>query len=173
MRPRRARLWRTRSSSIPRSSRSAQHLDELGDDAVRAQPRPLYEQGASTTPATLMQLAPAPGLHSFHLRTDQRQIIQQVFKAYGIDATLDDSVAIRRRFGSTWTMSSFEDGDARSGSGDAHRFTCRWMRTTCWWLHDTRDNRERFTRQEMETVYLSGLSAGGNDRGEQPGQERV
>ena len=31
-------------------------------------------------------------MHSFHLHTDQRQVIQQVFKAYGLEATVDDSV---------------------------------------------------------------------------------
>ena len=43
-------------------------------------------------------MRPLPESHSFHLHTDQRQILQQVFKAYGIEAAMDESVrAIQTR----------------------------------------------------------------------------
>ena len=53
--------------------------------------RPIYEQGAGRA-GDAVELAPSAGVHSFHLHADQRQIIQQVFKAYGIEATVDESV---------------------------------------------------------------------------------
>jgi len=75
----------------PKNLQVSQHLNELGNDALRGLTKPLYEQDAETGGADSV-LAPAPGVHSFHLRTDRRQIIQQVFKAYGIEVTLDQSV---------------------------------------------------------------------------------
>ena len=75
----------------PKSIEATQHLYELGDDAIRGQSKPFYEQAAGTA-GEAVSLAPAAGLHSFHLSNDQRQTIQQVFKAYGIIATTDDSV---------------------------------------------------------------------------------
>ena len=36
---------------------------------------------------------------------------------------------------------------------------CRWMRTARWWPATPRENRQQFQRQELETVYLPGLTA--------------
>ena len=44
---------------------------------------PSTKQAANTLGAAPI-LAPAAGSHSFHLRTDRRQLIQAVFQAYGI-----------------------------------------------------------------------------------------
>jgi len=140
----------------PRSAQANEHLSELGDNALLGQPRPLYEQGAETV-GNEVELAPAAGVHSFHLRTGRRQIIQQVFKAYGIDATIDDSVsAVETRL----------DID-NVGFAEAARVV--GMVTTSFYVpldahralvaRDTKDNRQQFTRQELETVYLPGLSA--------------
>ena len=56
----------------PRNAQVAEHLYELGDDALRGQSKPLYEEGAQT-----FGEGPDAGarcrVHSFHLRTDQRQ----------------------------------------------------------------------------------------------------
>jgi hypothetical protein len=138
----------------PKSVEATQHLDELSDDAVRNQPRPLYEQTADAL-GDAPQLEPASGPRSFHLRNGQRQIIQQVFKAFGIDAVMDDSVQ--------FTPARFDIDDATFDQAaralslatnsfyvplDAHRVVV---------AHDTRTNRQEFTRQEMETIYLSGL----------------
>jgi Flp pilus assembly secretin CpaC len=140
----------------PRSAQANEHLSELGDNALLGQPRPLYEQGAETV-GNEVELAPAAGVHSLHLRTGRRQIIQQVFKAYGIDATIDDSVsAVETRL----------DID-NVGFAEAARVV--GMVTTSFYVpldahralvaRDTKDNRQQFTRQELETVYLPGLSA--------------
>jgi Flp pilus assembly secretin CpaC len=140
----------------PKSAQANQHLNELGDDALLEQPRPLYEHGAETI-GNELNLEPSAGIHSFHLSTNRRQIIQQVFKAYGIDATIDDSVtAVQARL----------DLD-NVGSAEAVRVV--EMVTTSFYVpldahralvaRDTRENRQQFTRQELETVYLPGLSA--------------
>ena len=140
----------------PKSVEATQHLYELGDDAVRDQPRPFYERAADAL-GDAEPLSPTAAVHSFHLRASQRQIVSQVFKAYGIDATTDDSVQP--------TQARFEIDDASFQEAtralalvtnsfyvplDAHRVLV---------ARDTRANRQQFTRQEMETIYLAGLKA--------------
>jgi type II secretory pathway component GspD/PulD (secretin) len=139
----------------PDNPQVKQHLYELGDDALLGQPRPLYEK-AEKTAGEGVELKPAAGVHSFHLHADQRQIIQQVFNAYGIDVTVDDSVrgALTRL---DMDNASFEQAARIVGMVtasfyvplDAHRALA---------AGNTKENRQRFTPLEFETVYLSGLS---------------
>jgi len=140
----------------PGNAEVNQHLDEMGDQAARAQSIPLYEQDAETLGGAV-ELAPASGVHSFHLRGDQRQIIQQVFKAYGIETTVDKSV------GATQTRL---DVDRVGFTTAAHLVE---LATNSFYVpldahlalvaNDTVENREQFTRLDLETVYLSGLTA--------------
>jgi Flp pilus assembly secretin CpaC/tetratricopeptide (TPR) repeat protein len=140
----------------PKNIQVTEHLRELGDDALLGQSAPLYGQTASTLGEAPL-LAPAPGTQSFHLRTDQRQAIQQVFKAYGVEANLDESVRpaqVRLDVDDV----NFEQA-ARTLSLltasfyvplDAHRALV---------ARDTAENRQQLTPQSLETVYLPGLSA--------------
>ena len=104
-----------------------------------------------------IQLAPDAGVKSFHLRTDQRQLVQQVFKAYGISATVDDSVQSK--------LARFDiddvgfDAAARALAMVTHSFYVAIDAHRALVAADTRENRLQFTRQEMETIYLSGLTA--------------
>jgi tetratricopeptide (TPR) repeat protein len=138
----------------PRNIEATQHLYELGDSVASAQPRPMYEEAAGTLDEA-PPLAPLAGARSFHLRSDQRQVIRQVFKAFGIDATTDDSVQ------ATPVRLDIDDASFDETTRalalvtnsfyvplDAHRVLV---------ARDTRTNRQEFMRQEMETVYLSGL----------------
>jgi Flp pilus assembly secretin CpaC len=132
-----------------------QHLFELGDDALLGQARPIYEQGAGRA-GEAVELAPTAGVHSFHLRADQRQILQQVFKAYGIDATVDESVRTAQarldvddaRFETAARIAEMVT-DSFYVPLDAHRVLL---------VRDTKDNRQQYTRLEYETVYLPGLT---------------
>ncbi len=139
----------------PENAQLKEHLFELGDDALRGQPRPTYEAQAGRV-GEAVELAPAAGVHSFHLRNNQRQIIQAVFKAYGIEATVDESV---RNNVAHLDVDSvpFERAEhvlemltgCFSVPLDAHRALV---------VRDTKENRQQFARQELETVYLSGLT---------------
>jgi Flp pilus assembly secretin CpaC len=140
----------------PKNIQVNQHLFELGDDALLGQSRPKYERDANTA-GKAAELDPTAGVHSFHLRTDQRQIIQQVFKAYGIDASVDQSV---RATPSRLDVDDVSFDTAAHVVGlatasfyialDAHHALA---------VRDTKENRQQFTPQEFETVYLPGLSA--------------
>lgn len=130
------------------------HLDELADDNLRSQPQPLYEE--NNAPAGPVELEPTPGLHSFHLHEDERQLIPQVLKAYGLTAMLDAGVRpLLMRFDVDDV--NFEQAARVLGLAtntfyvplDAHRALV---------AEDTSANRRRLQRQDAETVYLNGLS---------------
>ena len=140
----------------PKNIQVAEHLHELGEDALQGQSTPLYEQTASAA-GEPVSLLPASGTHSFHLRIDQRSAIQQVFKAYGLDATLDASVR------STQLRLDMDDASFEQAmrtvslltnsfyvSLDAHRVLV---------ARDTTENRQQWMRLDLETIYLPGLSA--------------
>jgi hypothetical protein len=96
-------------------------------------------------------------VQSFHLHENQRQIIQKVYRAYGIEVTMDDSIR--------GTAVRFDADDANFAQAtralslatrsffvpiDPHRVLV---------AYDTRQNRIEFTRNGVETVYLAGLNA--------------
>jgi len=140
----------------PKNIQVTQHLYELGDDALLGQSRPVYEQAAGTIGAAV-KLEPTAGAHSFHLHEDARQIIPQVFKAYGIIAALDSTVL------TTHIRLDVDDVDFETAARvvgmatasfyiplDAHHVLV---------ARDTGENRQQYTPLEFETVYLPGLSA--------------
>lgn len=140
----------------PGNAEVAQHLGQMGDAALSEHSPPLYEEGVESAGGEL-QLAPGAGPRSFHLRTNQREIIMEVFKSYGLEATVDDSVpAILGRL----DVDRVDFAAAARILGlvtntfyvplDAHRVLV---------AQDTRENRERFMPQGFETVYLTGLTA--------------
>jgi Flp pilus assembly secretin CpaC len=150
-----ARADLTRALALdPKNIEATQHLEELGDDALRGQPQSLYGKTGAEL-GDVVPLSPAPGPHSFHIHSDQLQVIHQVFQAYGITAMLDDSVhnsPVRLDVDDA----SFEEAmrvlalvtDTFYVPLDAHRALV---------AHDTPQLRQQYTRQEMETVYLPGL----------------
>ncbi len=140
----------------PTNLEASQHLDELADESVRAQPRPLYGQASSeiANPETLL-VGSAP--QSFHLHTDQRQALNQVFNAYGVKAMLDDSVRP--------TQVRLDLDDVRFADAvrvlelATHTFYVPLDAHHALVANDTRENRVRLTPEQTETVYLAGLSA--------------
>lgn len=150
----RAALERAREID-PKNPEVAEHMDQLGDDAVRGMPQGLYHQAASQIGSPELLLSDS-GTHSFHLRANASQIIKQVFKAYGLEALLDSSVH------NSVVRYDVDDVDFRGAARvlgmvtgtfyvplDAHRVLVAL---------DTRENRMQFTRQELETIPLAGLS---------------
>lgn len=139
----------------PKNIQVTEQLDELGDEALRGESRPLYEEAASTI-GEAVKLVPDRRLHSFHLHEDQIQIIHDVFKAYGLNASLDDSVkAARVRMDiddATFEQAAYVLGLV------THTFYVPLDPHGVLVASDTRENRLKFTPEELETVYLSGVS---------------
>jgi type II secretory pathway component GspD/PulD (secretin) len=132
-----------------------EHLRELGDLQIAGQSSPAGQQATGAI-SEGTPLAATEGPHSFHLRTDQRTLMQQVFRAYGLDATVDSSIrAVQIRFDlDNATFSQAMRALALATSSfyvplDAHRAIV---------AKDTKENRQQFVNEEMETIYLPGLS---------------
>ena len=140
----------------PRNVQVTEHLHEMADDALLGQTTPIYAQGGDSLGGPI-SIAPTPGVHSFHLHTDQRRTIQEVFKAYGLEAMLDDSVRL------TQTRLDLDDANfaqATQAVGlvtntfyvplDPHQVLV---------ARDTAENRRQFERLDLETIYLPGLNS--------------
>ncbi len=139
----------------PKNIAVAEHLHEMAADVADAQQKPLYEQGAESLGGA-PTLEPIAQKHSFHLKSDRRQLIQTVFRSYGIESAVDQSV--------TGPPLHFDLDDATFDQAkqavnmatdsftvplDAHRALV---------AKDTRENRQQYLREEFETVYLGGMS---------------
>lgn len=138
----------------PTSVEATQHLYELGDGGFPQGPAQLNAQSGPEL-GERVRLEPSASKHSFHIRSNQRQIVEQVFKAYGIDPMIDDSVR------SGMVRIDLDDANFESAAKavglvtntfyvplDAHRAVI---------AADTQAKRTEFTRQVLETIYLPGL----------------
>jgi type II secretory pathway component GspD/PulD (secretin) len=90
------------------------------------------------------------------LKTDRRQLILTVFRAYGIEASIDQSVTgppVRFELDDVGFDSAVQALNLATDSFtvplDAHRALI---------AKDTRENRQQYMREEFETVYLGGMS---------------
>lgn len=139
----------------PTNAEVTQHLFELGDLNQLAPEQPLVGQSNQSLGSPVV-LEPDSGLHSFHMRTESRLAIAQIYRAYGLTAFLDSTVPSR--------LARLDIDDATFAQAmralalvtntfyvplDPHRVLV---------ARDTRENRTKFMRQALETVYLSGLS---------------
>ncbi len=139
----------------PANPQVLEHVNELADTSLLDQTTPLYQASADAVGGVPV-LEPSTGVQSFHLKLDRRQLIQQVYKAYGIDATLDQSVpAVQAKF-DVDNVPFLQTQDLLNLATntfpvplDAHRVLV---------ARDTRENRQQFLRQELETVYLPGMT---------------
>lgn len=140
----------------PTNPEVTQHLYQLADSAAGAQSQPLYENTAAELGEAPPLLA-AKGARSFHLRSGAQQLIEQVFKAFGIVPLLHESV------GNELVRFDIDNADfaaaARALSLVTNTFYVPLDEHRVLVARDTRENRQEFTRQEMETVYLAGLSS--------------
>jgi len=139
----------------PTNLEVSEHLDQLGALTAQSQQPGLYGDVQSMLGGPV-KVESASGTRSFHLRANERQVIEQVFKAFGIEALMDQSVGT--------SIVRFELGDSRFSEAtralgmatdsfyvplDAHRVLV---------ARNTTQNRQRFMRLSLETVYLPGLS---------------
>lgn len=140
----------------PKNPEVSEHLYQLADQVVRGQSPALYAQGTENLAAAPVLLS-TRGVRSLHLNGGEHQVIEQAFKAFGIDPMLDNSVQderVRLDVDDVDFATAMRALDLVTGTFyvplDAHRVLV---------ARDTRENRQQFMRQELETVYLSGLSS--------------
>ena len=108
----------------------------------------------SLAPGLVLQ--PIAGTHSFHLKTDRRTVLQTVFRSYGIELSMDQSV--------TGPPVRFDLDDATFAEASqavnmaTDSFTVPLDTHRALVAKDTRENRQQYMRQEFETVYLGGMT---------------
>jgi len=101
-------------------------------------------------------LLPNPTTKSFHLRSDEQDVIRQVLSAYGIRASFDDSVQRENlRF-------DLDDSPYQQAVpillNMAHLFAVPLDATSVLIAKDTPENRQKFERQLQETIYIPGMT---------------
>jgi type II secretory pathway component GspD/PulD (secretin) len=140
----------------PHNIEVAVHLDQMAEDVAAAQSSSLYDKGVESL-APAPKLEPAAGSHSFHLKTDRRTVIQNVFRSFGIEASVDQTVTgPPLRF----DMDDVTFAQAMNGVNMAtDSFTVPLDAHRALVAKDTRENRQQYMREEFETVYLGGMAA--------------
>lgn len=130
----------------------AQQVDELADsEAAGEGTSPLR-----TTLAPPIELRPQTGRRSFHVRIDERALINQVFGAWGIHPTIDQSVGTE--------VIPYDIDDANFAQTESalalatNTFFVPLDPARVLVAKDTRENRSKYERQAEETFYLTGLS---------------
>jgi type II secretory pathway component GspD/PulD (secretin) len=126
-----------------------QSLDSEQEPAIiESAPMPKFSTG-------LVELAPAPIRSTFHLRGNAQDILHKVLSVYGITAILDDSVPAKEiqldldhaTFAEASTAISLATGTFWVALDPTHVLVAK----------DTKENRKKFDRLLLETVFLPGL----------------
>jgi Flp pilus assembly secretin CpaC len=139
----------------PGNTSVGDHIRGLADAAI---PTSAGLDQYTKTPALAspIELLPKAGTQSFHLNTSRRQIIQQVFSAFGINATVDNSVRGDR------ARLDLDDVDftqaARALNLMNNTFYVPIDPHRALVARNTTTNRMDFGRNAVDTVYLSGLN---------------
>jgi general secretion pathway protein D len=103
------------------------------------------------------ELAPAPVRATFHLRGSPQQLIPQIFSAYGITPILDDSVPAKP-VQIDLTNAPFSEASAAVQLA-TDTFVVPLDPEHAVVAEDTKDNRDKFERLLLETIYVPGLPA--------------
>jgi general secretion pathway protein D len=113
----------------------------------------IREGPAIAGPVTLI---PNPGRKSFHLRSDEQDVIRQVLSGYGIHPTFDESV---QRQNIRFDLDDSPYGQAVPILLDmTHLFAVPLDAKSVLIAKDTPENRQRFERQLQETIYIPGMT---------------
>jgi type II secretory pathway component GspD/PulD (secretin) len=126
-----------------------QSLDAEQEPAViESRPMPKFASG-------LIELAPAQIQSTFHLRGNAQDILHQVLSAYGITAILDNSVPTKQ-VQLDLDHASFAEASAAAELATG-TFSVALDPTHVLVAKDTRENRTKFDRLLLETIFLPGL----------------
>jgi general secretion pathway protein D len=120
-------------------------LREWAPQAASAHARVLAQAGT-------IELRPESGNRDFRFRGDSRTLLQQVAAAYGITATLDDSVASRRV---SFDIDNVDYVTAMQAAGAVTRtFWAPLSEKQIVVAADTPQNHRQFDRMALRTIYV-------------------
>ena len=102
-----------------------------------------------------IRLAPTAGLKSFHTRGDTQSMLREVYNAFGIQVTFDESVTSQLARMDLQDVTFAEA--SRIALRLAHIFATPLSATSVMLAKDTPENRDRLSAKIEETVYLPGV----------------
>ncbi len=157
------RMLRQAREIDPKNAIVVQHFHPDGAPVVSAFSAPVDPSAAQRTADALtlagaVQLTPAPGPHSFHLRAGAREILLQMCAAFGVRANVADSV-------NSGAMLRFDLADANfaealhAAQTLTHTFSVPLQPTELLFARDTPENRNQYTPLVEETLYMPGTTA--------------
>jgi general secretion pathway protein D len=114
----------------------------------------IRESPAIAGPITLL---PDAGTKSFHLHTDQQEVIRRVLSGYGIRATFDDSVPHQDLRFDLDDLPYQQTVSILFGMN--HLFAVPLEARSVLIAKDTPDNRQKFERLLQETIYIPGMTS--------------
>jgi general secretion pathway protein D len=136
----------------PKNAIVTQHIAELADATAPRNPSSPY----APIDFGSIEITPKNVRQSFHIRANTGELLRQVFAAYGITALMDESVR---------AQSVRMDADDLDFAKAAELVS---LITRTFWVPldprraliavDTKENRQKFQRQFVETVYLPGMT---------------
>jgi general secretion pathway protein D len=137
----------------PNNPMVVQHMDEIAQDTVSDREATTTESVNAGPP---IELTPGPGRRSFHLRANSTDILRQVLTAYGITPVFDSSVK-----GKVVRLDADDvnfDQAARMSKLITNTFFVPLDPARVLVAGDTKENRTKFERLAVETVYFPGLT---------------
>jgi general secretion pathway protein D len=138
----------------PKNPMVQQHMEEIVQDDTPDPPSANQEDTVSA--GAPIELAPTPGQHSFHLRTNATDLLRQVLTAYGITPTIDSSVKSQQ------VRIDVDNVDFREAARMSKLLTKTFFvpldPNRVLVAEDTRENRTKYERLAAETVYFPGLT---------------
>lgn len=136
----------------PANPMVAEHMSELASTTAAGEPALRTESDPLGGPIVLK---PELRRRSFRLRTNQRDLIARVLSAYGIQATIDDSITAQSV---RYDVDDVDFAGAERTLGLAtNSFFVPLDPARVLVAKDTRPNRTKYERQAEETVYLPGM----------------
>jgi len=137
----------------PQNPMIAQHMDEISG-AIHDSDT-LRKEDVNTGPP--VELTPAETRRSFHLHANANDLLRQVLTAYGITPTFDSSV---RTLNARLDLDDVNfDEAAKAAKLVTKTFFVPLDPRRVLVAEDTKENRTKFQRLAMETVYFPGLNA--------------
>lgn len=101
-------------------------------------------------------LQPSSGIKSFHLRSDEQDILRQVYAGYGIRATFDESVP-RQNFRFDLEDSTYQQAVPML-LNITHVFAVPLDTKSVLIVKDNPENRTKFEHLLQETIYVPGMT---------------
>lgn len=139
----------------PHNAIVAEHLDaDASGNTFHPEIEPWIRDAPSLAgPITLL---PNSDKQTFHLHSDEQEVIAKVLKSYGIRAVFDDSVE-HEKLGFDLENTQYQQA-VPILMQMAHLMAVPLDSTSVIIAKDTPENRERYERLLQETIYISGMS---------------